>query len=106
MIEIKITKNAVEGQHCIITCETETIDSGVSFQHPPQITAGSCPFPGKTCIHGYYNLTQKPAKGITTLTISSYSKPRDDGAWLCSYRGNSSKLLNLSASSKWSINTT
>lgn len=100
-IEVKLTRNEVLGKICIITCETSSLTNAVSFQHPPGIFVGSCPLPGKTCIHGVYNLTQKLTERKTILTIPSYSKQRDDGVWLCNYRGISSNLLNLNASSKW-----
>jgi len=89
-----------EGQRCYITCKTDTLDDAVSFHHPPGTSVGSCPVPGKSCIHGRYILTQNVTEKLTNLTIPFYSKKRDDGGWICNYRGNSSNMLNISGLGK------
>jgi len=100
-VAINSTYNAVEGRNCTIFCVTDTLNSGVSFQHPPGTIVGACPFPGRKCIHGSYRISQLLLERKTTLTISNYLKNRDDGIWLCNYRRISSVPLYLNATSKW-----
>jgi len=100
MVEIKLLGKAVEGRNCTITCKTDTLITGVSFQHPPGIIAGFCPVPGGACKDGTYILTQNMKEAKTTLTLSPYSKRRDDGVWVCTYRRISSASLYLNAPSK------
>jgi len=103
MIAIKLSKIAVEKQMCTITCETDSLSDGVSYQHPPGTIVGSCPFPGRNCVHGKYNLKQNLVERKTILTIPFYTKGRDDGDWLCSYRDSFSQWLNINALGKCSI---
>jgi len=102
MTEIKVSRRAVAEQKYAITCKTDTLSDVVSFQHPPGTLVASC-LPGQLCIHGKYSLTQQLADIKTILTISSYTKSRDDGDWLCYYLGKASNLLTLNASSKCSV---
>jgi hypothetical protein len=82
---------AVQDQPLVITCTvTPSITGGVTFEHPPGSTVGSCFIPlfGLPCtssLYGDTNLTQDVTAGTTSLSILQVDKSRDDGDWRCIY---------------------